>query len=158
MAAMDRVLHTVIYELAGLKVCLFGVLPSNSVFRYQLFVFSCYMSIQIDINVLPHISLNPVAPSYAYLLADNWYNINLYDAGCKVNGHHNCTIACKDPKSVWEDVNTLHNCIAYQTISALLGDGTLTTQAIDCANSFRILPPLRYRFGYSNRSHLQLRL
>lgn len=69
----------------------------------------------------------------------------LVNEGCGTGQQRNCTAACTDPKVgaglMWSNEDfgaTLHNCMVFPWLAALLSAGRLSNEAIETASSFNI--------------------
>lgn len=76
---------------------------------------------------------------------DHSRELLLYEAGCQTESGWNCTAACLDPstgpKALWASpifAYTLHNCMVFPWIVALLASDRLTIGALDVAAKYNI--------------------
>ena len=99
-------------------------------------------SVGIDVlSVIPHLTSGPI---FSIPFDPPPTNIILFDTGCAVDGHLNCTVACQKPSMVWENATTLQNCLAYPVVSTLLENNGLDSDGTKIAHRFGILPSQRH--------------
>lgn len=64
--------------------------------------------------------------------------IIFYENGCLSDGYNDCTLACHDQVLVWNNTETLINCLSYPPIVGLLDVDNLTQHGIMAAEKFNI--------------------